>query len=151
MHINENNIKINNNKIKNSEIKINTNKTDDKIRINNNNEINVNIANTFIKRLIGLMFKKESKIPLVFEIPKSNMKSRSSIHTCFMRFEITVIFIDWEEKVFEIKDLKPWKYHKPKKPAKYVIEIEKENLNKYNLKKGDKISLHLHQESLKEN
>lgn len=101
----------------------------------------VKIANTFLTRLIGLMFRKNIEIPLLFEVPKSKYNSRSTIHTCFMRFEIVIIFIDWDNKINEIIRLKPWQYYTPKKPSKYIIEIKKSEFYKYSLKKGDKIIL----------
>ena len=38
--------------------------------------------------------------------------------------------------VFDKVTLRPWKFYKPKKHAKYIIETEK---NKLNLKIGDKL------------
>lgn len=120
----------------------------EKIHKNNSNktyknpyEINVKIANTFRKRLVGLMFKKNAKNPLLFEIPKSKNRNRSAIHTCFMRFEIAIVFIGFEDEIFEITTLKPWKYYTPKKPAKYIIEFEKKDFKKYNLEVKDKIKI----------
>ena len=46
-------------------------------------------ADTFSKRLIGLMGKRDFEDVMVF----TNLKD-SSIHTMFMRFEIDVYFID---------------------------------------------------------
>ena len=100
-------------------------------------EFNVKIANTFLKRLVGLMFKKDANIPLLFEIPKSKNRIRSSIHSCFMRFEIVIVFIGFDNKIFEIVTLKPWQYYAPKKPAQYIIEFEKKEFKKYNLEVKD--------------
>ena len=107
----------------------------------NHLEFDVKIANTFTKRLVGLMFKKDAKIPLLFEIPKSKNRTRSAIHTCFMRFEIVIIFIGYNEEVFEIATLKPWQYYTPKKGAKYIIEFEKNEFEKYDLEVNDKIKI----------
>ena len=49
----------------------------------------------------------------------------SSIHTMFMRFEIDVYFIDENKRVFEKASLKPWRFYKAKKQAKYVLETKK--------------------------
>ncbi len=107
----------------------------------NHLEFDVKIANTFTKRLVGLMFKKDAKIPLLFEIPKLKNRNRSAIHTCFMRFEIVIIFIGYDDEIFEIATLKPWQYYTPKKGAKYIIEFEKNEFEKYDLEVNDKIKL----------
>ncbi len=101
----------------------------------------VNIADNFKSRLKGLMFKKHAKTPLLFEIPKSDNRKRSAIHTCFMRFEITIVFIGFDNKIFEIANLKPWKFYTPQKPAKYVIEFNKNDFYNYDLKVDDEIDL----------
>ena len=65
----------------------------------------------------------------------TNLKD-SSIHTMFMRFEIDIYFIDENKIVFEKTSLKPWKFYRPKKQAKYILETKK---GKLNLKIGDKL------------
>jgi uncharacterized membrane protein (UPF0127 family) len=60
----------------------------------------------------------------------------SSIHTMFMRFEIDIYFVDKNGVIFDKVTLRPWKFYKPKKQAKYIIETEK---NKLNLKIGDRL------------
>ena len=86
-------------------------------------------ADTFFKRLIGLMGKKDFNECLVFK----NLKD-SSIHSMFMRFEIDVYFIDENKMIFDKKTLEPWKFYRPKKQAKFILETKK---NKLNLKIGD--------------
>lgn len=86
-------------------------------------------ADTFFKRLIGLMGKKNFNHVLVFTNPAD-----SGIHTMFMRFEIDVYFADENKVVFDKSTLRPWKFYRPKKRAKYIIETEK---NKLNIKIGD--------------
>jgi len=102
----------------------------------------IKVANTYFSRLLGLMFKKSTDYPLLFKIPKNrNNKYESSIHSCFMRFELKLVFIDENNIVFELADLKPWRHHVPKKGAKYIIEIDKKEFYKYNIKIGDEIEL----------
>ena len=74
-------------------------------------------ADTFFKRFKGLMGKKDFNDCLVF----TNLTD-SSIHTMFMRFEIDVYFIDENKMIYEKVSLKPWRFHKPEKQAKYVLE-----------------------------
>ena len=62
------------------------------------------IANSFFTRLAGLMFRKK--------LPKATallLTSCNSVHMCFMRFAIDVIYVDQEYKVIKVvENLKPW-------------------------------------------
>ena len=110
--------------------------------IDNEKEATLRLADNFSTRLLGLMFKREIDYPLLFKIPQRfNSPSRSAIHTCFMLVEIIAVFIDENNEVFEIARLKPWKYYKPKKSAKYVIEFNEEDYFKCKLKIGDRIKI----------
>jgi uncharacterized membrane protein (UPF0127 family) len=53
-----------------------------------------------------------------------------------MRTEIDVYFLDENKIVFEKTSLKPWKFHRPKKQAKYILETKKDELK---IKIGDKL------------
>lgn len=88
-------------------------------------------ADTFLKRFKGLMLKKDFNDVLIF----TNLKD-SSIHTCFMRFDIDIYFLDEDKLIFEKTTLKPWKFYRPKKQAKYVLETKK---NKLKLEVGDNL------------
>lgn len=77
-------------------------------------------ADTFFKRFKGLMGKRDFNNVLVF----TNLTD-SSIHTMFMRFEIDVYFIDENMLVFDKATLKPWRFYKPERQAKYIIETKK--------------------------
>ena len=102
------------------------NKTNDEL-------VNIKIinANSFFKRFKGLMLKKDIDFAMLFY----NLKD-SSVHTHFMRFEIDVYFLDENKIIFEKTTLKPWKFYKPKKQAKYILETKKDCLK---LKIGDKL------------
>ena len=78
------------------------------------------------------MLKKDFNDCILF----TNLKD-SSIHTMFMLFEIDVYFLDENKTVFEKTSLKPWRFYKPKKQAKYILETKKGLLK---LKIGDKIN-----------
>ena len=110
---------------------------------NSNEKIGkIEIANSFIKRFRGLMLKRRYDYPLLFEIPQDiQIKERSSIHSLFMRFELTLVFIDGDDLIYEIADLKPWKYYIPQKRAKYIIEFDRNEFENYDLKIGDEIEL----------
>ncbi|WP_405323914.1 DUF192 domain-containing protein [Methanobrevibacter sp.] len=130
-----------NNKLKNKKNTTNKNLRLITLKKSNKKIAKIRIANTFFSRLMGLMLKKNAKVPLLFEIPERiNKKERSSIHSFFMRFEIIIVFIDKSNGVFEIAELKPWKCHIPKKPAKYIVEFDKREFNDC-LKIGDEIEI----------
>jgi hypothetical protein len=93
--------------------------------------IKIKYADNYLKRLIGLMFKKDIDYGLLLIL-----RYGSGIHTCFMRFNIDVYFIDENKIIFEKITLKPWKYYNPSKKAKYVLETKE---NYIDLKKGEKI------------
>jgi len=93
--------------------------------------INIKHANNFFRRFKGLMGKKDIDFALLF----CNLKD-SSIHTHFMRFEIDVYFLDENNVVFEKVSLKPWKFYKPEKQAKYILETKKDLLK---IEIGDKL------------
>ena len=88
-------------------------------------------ADTFFKRFKGLMGKKDFDDGLLF----MNLTD-SSIHTLFMRFEIDVYFIDENNTVYDKVSLKPWRFYRPEKQAKYILETRK---NRMNLKIDDKL------------
>lgn len=61
------------------------------------------MADTFFKRLFGLMGKSDYEDILGF-------KNCKAIHTCFMRFKIDVIITDKANKIIDFKKaIKPWR------------------------------------------
>ena len=95
--------------------------------------IKIKYADNYFKRLIGLMFKKDIDYGLLFIL-----RYGSGIHTCFMRFNIDVYFLDGNKIIYDKITLKPWKYYNPPKKAKYILETKENSLN---LNIGDKIDL----------
>ena len=93
--------------------------------------IKIEYADTFFKRFIGLMGKKNINFALLF----SNLKD-SSIHTMFMRENIDVYFLDKNNMVFDKTSLSPWKFYKPEKQAEYILETKKDLLK---IKIGDNL------------
>ena len=91
------------------------------------------LADTFFKRFKGLMGKKDFEDALLF----TNLTD-SSIHTMFMRFEIDIYFLDKNKIIYDKVSLKPWKFYKPKKQARYILETKK---NKLKLEIGDSLDL----------
>lgn len=78
------------------------------------------IADTFMTRLLGLMGKAS------FAKEKAMLfKGHPSVHTCFMRFPIDIVFLDKDMRVTEVtENLKPWRFTSIFKfQNKYCIEF----------------------------
>ena len=66
--------------------------------------LEVKIANTFLTRLAGLMFQKKLLQGTGLLLVPCN-----SVHMCFMRFAIDVIYLDKEYQILKVvKNLRPW-------------------------------------------
>jgi uncharacterized protein len=77
------------------------------------------IADTFIKRLCGYMFRSKPHHKAII------IKPCSSIHTFFMKFDIDIIFANENMKVIKkVEGLKPGRVIMPIKDANMVIEGE---------------------------
>jgi uncharacterized membrane protein (UPF0127 family) len=92
----------------------------------NNQKFNLDIANTFTKRLIGLMGKRNINKGIFF--PKTR-----SIHTFFMKETIDIIMIDRNNTVvYYKKNLPKWRIL-IKKKAYHTIELPHNSLNNINI------------------
>lgn len=66
--------------------------------------IDVMVADSFFARLAGLMFRQ--KLPSATGLL---LVPCNSVHMCFMRFTIDVVYIDKEYSIIKVvKNLKPW-------------------------------------------
>ena len=93
---------------------------------------NIKTAHKFFDRLIGLMFIKEMKGMDGLLIENSN-----SIHNCFVRFPIDVVFLNRELKVIKIiRSFKPWRFSWIYFGASRVLELPEGKIPE-NMKKGD--------------
>ncbi len=88
----------------------------------------VKYADTFLKKLKGLMFVKDFNYILKFKC--------NGIHTFFMNINIDVILTDKNNKILYIyRNLKPWKIIFPKKGVTYTYEMPVNSLK--NIKEGE--------------
>ena len=83
---------------------------------------NVEMANTFFKRLIGLMGKKNIQKGLFF--PKTK-----SIHTFFMKEEIDVIMLNKDNKIIYLKKNLTRNKIVIRKKAYHTIELPQNSLH----------------------
>lgn len=86
-------------------------------------------ASSLFSRLRGLMLLQKKDIVLIS--PKEDIAS-SSIHMCLMKFPIDVLWVNSDMVIVDIQrrilpfnlfDRKTWRIYRPKKAAKYVIEL----------------------------
>lgn len=75
-------------------------------------------ANSFFKRFIGLMGKKQlnSSEGLL-------LLSCSSIHCFFMRFPIDAVYLSDDKKVLGIETIKPWRIGRIYRGTRHVLEL----------------------------
>ena len=81
------------------------------------------MADSFISRFMGLMFKKNIDQGLILKIPEGRSRRGSGIHMFFMRMSLDILFLDEEKIVVDMVHLRPWQMYNPKKPARFVIEL----------------------------
>jgi len=95
---------------------------------------NIFLANSFITRFMGLMFKKEIRNYTGYLISPCN-----SIHTFFMKFNIDVLFITKDKKIIKIiRNLKPWRLTFIYFKSYEVLEMPSGTLTK-EIKVGDEL------------
>lgn len=83
----------------------------------------VEAADTFLKKLRGLMFRKGLDHALIFPL---NRESRmgASIHSLFVFFPFDAVFLNEKKQVVDARTVRPFTWNvTPKKPAKYIIEL----------------------------
>ncbi len=97
------------------------------------------LADSFLSRFKGLMLKAKIFRGLVLTIPKGRGRRGSGIHMFFMRIALDVIFLDEHKRVVDTVYLKPWQTYNPKKPARYVIELEEGRIKSSKTEIGDEL------------
>ncbi|HJX51004.1 MAG TPA: hypothetical protein VJ438_06085 [Candidatus Nanoarchaeia archaeon] len=73
-----------------------------------------------LRKITGLMFRTSKTEPLLFEFNNSCQ----AIHSFFVFFPFYAIWLDKDNKLIEIKKVKPFTFHvKPSKPFSKLLEI----------------------------
>ncbi|MBI9034931.1 MAG: DUF192 domain-containing protein [Bacteroidales bacterium] len=62
-----------------------------------------------------------------------------SIHMFFMRFDITVLWVNSKRIIVDKKFAKQWKVYFPSSHARYILEIHKSQFNNFEI--GDHIQI----------
>ena len=90
-------------------------------------------CSSFISKFIGLMFHKKTDKSYIFPFTK---EMKQSLHTFFCFYPITVLFLNENKELVEIKRMKPFQFYFSKNKAKYVVE----SMEDTNFKVGEKIN-----------
>jgi len=93
------------------------------------------VAESFSKRLMGLMFRGKMS-PLTALV----IRPCNSIHTFFMRFPIDVLFVSKDSEVVAIlHGIKPWRLSKIYLNSRFVVELPEGSALRSGIRVGDKI------------
>src|SRR5262249_36812472 len=91
------------------------------------------IANTFFKRLRGLMFRRRLSPDEALWLRPCN-----GVHTFWMLFAIDVIFLDREMRIVKlVENMRPFRVTMPNLAAKSVIEMSAHKISQAELNVGD--------------
>ena len=80
--------------------------------------MDIEVANSFFKRLRGLMFKENygKNKGMLF------LKTRQ-VHSFFMKFDIYVVYLDKDFKVLDLELLRPGKIGRKISGTKHILEL----------------------------
>jgi uncharacterized membrane protein (UPF0127 family) len=98
----------------------------------------VELADTFIKQVVGLMFRKSFEGALIFDMGR---ETYDGIHMLFVRFPIDVVFLGPDKKIVDVKaGLRPWTGTAfPNSRFQYAIELPAGTVEKYGLESGESL------------
>jgi uncharacterized protein len=96
----------------------------------------ISLADTFFKRLKGLMFRKTPiKNEGLWIVPCN------SVHMFFMKFPIDVVLLDEKLRVVGLyHSLRPWKITRPVKKANSTLELPAGSVKKLGIDIGSRIN-----------
>lgn len=98
---------------------------------------NVVLANTFFKRLRGLMFRRGISPAEALWLRPTN-----GVHTFWMLFAIDVIFLDRELRIVKlVENMRPFRVTSPHLSARSVLEMPAHSISRASLKIGDQLEV----------
>lgn len=95
------------------------------------------LADTTLKRVRGLMFRRDIEKSLLFILPAES-REFSTIHSFFVFFPFDAVFLDSKGVVVDIrKRIRPFTPSiTPKEPAKYILEMRAGEAEREGIKVG---------------
>ncbi len=98
----------------------------------------VALANTFFKRLRGLMFRRRRLAPA----EALWLRPCNGVHTFWMLFAIDVIFLDRQLRIVKlVENMRPFRVTSPHLAARSVIEMSAHTISQLSLKLGDQLEV----------
>ncbi len=101
--------------------------------------LNLEMANTPLSRLRGLMFrKKPAAILFSFDWP-----DKHGIHSFFVSFPFDAVYLDGEGRVVDVFEKVPpfTAYLSPSKPVLYLVELPPGLAKRLRIKRGNRLSI----------
>ncbi len=96
------------------------------------------IADSVIKRTIGLMFSKRTQSAMILKFGRD---VPVSLHTFFVFFPIDIVFVDSSGAVVEmVENMPPFTTYTAKKRAKCVVELPAGSIRRSKTRVGDRIA-----------
>ena len=104
--------------------------------------IRLKYCDTFVSRLLGLMFTREIDIDGGIQLAgKRDSIANTSIHMMFMRYDIEVVWVSEDLVVVDKTLAKKWGlFYSPKHPAMHVLELHPSKLSEFEI--GDQLLIH---------
>lgn len=97
---------------------------------------NINVADTYFKRLRGLLGKRQMTKDEGLLLTKC-----ASVHCFFMKMTIDVVYLSASMDVLEVETLRPWQIGSWVKGAVHTLEL-KEGVAQSLIKKGDQLDFY---------
>lgn len=98
--------------------------------------LRVRVADTFASRLSGLMFSRSLPEGDALLIPRC-----PSVHTCFMRYPIDVVYLDADGVIVRlVNDLKPWRASLGGRGAAHALELAAGSIERLGLQLDDNLN-----------
>jgi uncharacterized membrane protein (UPF0127 family) len=103
--------------------------------------LRVVVCESFYQRLRGFMFQSSiSKDEGLLFIQKSESRIDSAIHMFFVNFDLTVVWINHQNKVVDICLARRWRpFYMPSHKAQMILEIHPGRIKDFCV--GDQVSL----------
>jgi uncharacterized protein len=115
--------------------------TNQLINPSTNTTLQIELADTFLKRFLGYMGRKsiQPEQGMLFTLDRTS-KMDASIHMFFMRFDIAVIWLSDDLTVVDKTIARCWRpAYAPAQPAKYILETHPSQIDNFSLQ--DRVEL----------
>ncbi|HUY63410.1 MAG TPA: DUF192 domain-containing protein [Acidimicrobiales bacterium] len=93
------------------------------------------VARSTAARMRGLLGR--SGYEGAFYLPRTR-----AVHTIGMRFAIDVAYLDSDLRVLAVGYLPPWRFGRPRRGTRSVLEAESGAFERWGLRQGDQLELH---------